>query len=185
MDNRIHLGTSNFIFDSMQFDLIPHTGAGAIHLGMTRQQVRLILGEPETASMKSIFNYGEFSIDVPAKDGYFGNELQIHFDNQDKTEYIEFSGRNAKQTEVFVYGIDVFKTPAPVLIKKISEVSNAEYDSEDDEIPYSYIFPEIDLSVWRQVIPDCDEQRQEVPESDQGKYFWTIGIGSKGYYSKV
>jgi hypothetical protein len=27
-----------------------------------------------------------------------------------------------------------------------------------------------------------DELTEKISESDEGKYFWTIGIGIKGYY---
>ena len=168
----------------MKFDLIPHLGAGRIKLGMTRQEIRSILGEPDYSSEKSISDYGEFSIPVPAKDGFFENELQISFDSDFKAEFIEFSGVGAEHTEVYLNGIDVFKTPAPKLIKEITKSTNSEFNRENDEIPYSYIFPSIDLAVWRQVIPELDEEKEEIPDYDEGKYFWTIGIGTKGYYKE-
>jgi hypothetical protein len=53
----------------MRFDLEPHIGAGKIKLGMTRDETRTILGEPEYSSEKSVIDYGDFSMPVPAKDG--------------------------------------------------------------------------------------------------------------------
>lgn len=168
----------------MRFDLIPHTGASNVNLGMTRAEIRSILGEPEYSSEKSIMEYGEFSMPVPAKDGYFGNELQITFDDDNKANFIEFSGKDAAHTEVYLNEIDIFKTPAPRLIKEITESTKAKVDEEEEEIPYSYVFPSIDLAIWRQVIPEMDEEHEEIPDFDEGKYFWTIGIGIKGYYKK-
>jgi hypothetical protein len=80
-------------------------------------------------------------------------------------------------------GVEIFKTPAPILIEKISNSTNSEFNKAGKEIPYSYVFPSIDLAVWRQVIPEKDEQTEQISESDEGKYFWTIGIGVKGYYN--
>lgn len=168
----------------MKFDLKPHIGAGRIKLEMTRQDIRSILGEPEYSAEKSIMDYGDFSIPVPAKDGFFENELQVTFDADGKAEFIEFSGKDAEHTEVYLNGIEVFKISAPKLIDEIIKLTNGEFDKENDEIPYSYVFPSIDLAVWRQVIPELDEENEEIPDFDEGKYFWTIGLGIKGYYRK-
>ena len=168
----------------MRFDLEPHIGAGVIKLGMTRAETRTVLGKPEYASDKSMMEYGDFTMPVSAKDAYFNNELQITFDDDNKADFIEFSGKDSEFIDVYLKGIKVFETPARQLVKEISNSTNAEFDEEEEEIPYSYVFPSIDLAVWRQVIPEQDEQNEEIPESDEGKYFWTIGIGIKGYYKK-
>lgn len=168
----------------MRFDLEPHIGAGEIKLGMTREETRTILGKPEYSSDKSMMKYGDFSMPVPAKDGYFKNELQITFDDNNKVDFIEFSGKDSEFTDVYLKDIEIFKTPAQQLIRDISNSTNSDFEEEEEEIPYSYVFPAIDLAVWRQVIPKQDEQIEEIPESDEGKYFWTIGIGIKGYYKK-
>lgn len=168
----------------MRFDLKPHIGAGNLNLGMTRGEIRLLLGEPEYSSEKSIMDYGDFSIPVPAKYGYFENELQITFDDDNKADFIEFYGKDAEHTKVYLNGIDVFKISAIKLLKEISTSTSSKFDDEDDEIPYSYVFRSIDLAVWRQVVPEQDEEKGEVPDTDEGKYFWTIGIGMKGYYKK-
>lgn len=168
----------------MRFDLQPHIGAGDIKLGMTRAATRNILGIPEYSSKKSIMDYGDISIPVPAKDGYFHNGLQITFDDNNTADFIEFYGRNAPSIEVYLRDVEIFKTPAQELIRKIFSATGAEYDSADNEIPYSYVFPSIDLAIWRQVIPDQDELSEAIPHTDEGKYFWTIGIGVKGYYQK-
>jgi hypothetical protein len=167
-----------------RFDLIPHTGANDIKLGMSREEVRKILGKPEYSAEKSTFEFQEISIPTPAKDGYFNNELQITFDDNGNADFIEFSGRGAGHVRVFLNGLDVFHTPAPDLIMAISRLTESGFDKEEEEIPYSYIFPDIDLGLWRQVLPQLDENENSIPEADDGKYFWTIGIGIQGYYQK-
>ena len=166
----------------MRFDLEPHIGASDLKLGMTREETRALFGKPEYSSEKSVLDYGEFSIPMPAKDGYFKNELQITFDEDNKADLIEFSGKDSEFVSVFIRNIEVFRTPAKVLIQNIADLTNSQFDPGSDEIPYSYVFPSIDLAVWRQIIPEQDEQMEEIPETDEGKYFWTIGIGIKGYY---
>lgn len=171
-------------FDMVRFNLIPHVGAGVIKLGMARNEVRAVLGTPEFSSEKSTLDYGDIAISASAKDGYYKNELQIFFDDNNKVNFIEFSGRGARHTSVYLYEVEVFNLPATKLIQKITESTNAKFDEEEKEIPYSYVFPEIDLAVWRQVIPELDEETNDIPDTDDGKYFWTIGIGVKGYYGK-
>lgn len=170
------------LFDKVRFDLIPHIGAGDIKLGMTRNEIRSILGTPDYSSENSKLDYGDITIPVPAKDGYYGNELQIAFDANNRANFLEFTGRGAKHTQVYLNGIDVFKVPAPKLIQEIKASTNVNFDKEEKEIPYSYVFPEIDLALWRQVTPQSDEEIEDIPDSDDGKYFWTIAIGIKGYY---
>jgi hypothetical protein len=168
----------------MRFELIPHIGVNDIKLGMSRKEIVRILGEPEYSTEKSKLEFEDIIIPIPAKDGYFKNELQITFDDGGRADFIEFSGRAAKHTTVFFQGLNVFRTPAPELIRAIAEITKTEFDKDEEEIPYSYVFRAIDLAVWRQVIPQEDENKNMISQSDDGKYFWTIGIGVKGYYEK-
>ena len=168
----------------MRFDLIPHVGASIIKLGMSREEIRSTLGKPEHSTEKSVFQFEEVAIQRPAMDGYFNSELQITFDDRGMADFIEFSGRGAKHTKVFLSGVDVFHTPAPDLIRTISAITKTEFDKDEEEMPYTYVFPDVDLGVWRQVVADQYEDENQIPESDDGKYFWTIGIGVKGYYKK-
>lgn len=166
----------------MRFDLEPHIGASNLKFGMTRENIIEILGIPEYSSEKSLMDYGDFSIDLPAKDGFYKNELQVTYDDNNLVDFIEFYGRSAELIEVFIQNINVFKTPVPLLIDKIIAITNSDFDKGNTEIPYSYTFPSLDLAVWRQVIPRQNERTVEIPESDEGKYFWSIGIGKKDYY---
>jgi hypothetical protein len=168
----------------MNFEIRPHVGTNNIKFGMTRGEVQEILGSPESSKEKSIFKFQNIVIPEPAKDGYFKNSLQISYDDNEQVEYIEFSGRGDEYIEVFLNDIEIFKTPAKELLNQILEITECDYDKQDIEVPYSFVYRNIDLSLWRQVIPDVNENTEEVPESDEGKYFWTVGIGIKGYHKK-
>ena len=63
---------------------------------------------------------------------------------------------------------DPFEMPADELVAFITRL--AAFDSSDFELGYSYIFPNLELSVWR-------------PDKEQ-PYFSTIGIGCRGYYKQ-
>jgi hypothetical protein len=166
----------------MRFDLIPHVGTNGLTFGMTREAVRNLLGAPFSAQEKSVFNSHGFSIPTPARDGYFENELQVHYDDDHRTNFIELYGRGAKHVSVFLDGLDLFAIPAHALLLEIIKNRSVRFDENDAEIPYCYTFPDIDLAFWRQVSPEVNEETEAVPEGDDGKYFWTVAIGAKGYY---
>jgi hypothetical protein len=71
-------------------------------------------------------------------------------------------------------GHDVFETKAQDLVNFISQ--EAPYDPDDPEIGFSYVFPILELALWRPVKPEDEDD----PE---GQYFSTIGIGCQGYLS--
>ncbi len=69
--------------------------------------------------------------------------------------------------------IDIFVTPADDVVARIAR--DTAFDPNEPEIPYSYVFPELQLSLWRPVIPESDTDAE-------GRHFSTIGIGRRGYY---
>ena len=71
-------------------------------------------------------------------------------------------------------GTDVFAQPAARLVELVAQ--DGPYDPDDPELGYSYIFPHLELALWRPVLPEGEED----PE---GRYFSTIGVGRPGYFS--
>ena len=51
---------------------------------------------------------------------------------------------------------------------------HALFDASGPELGYSYVFPALDLSVWRPIVP-------ERPEDPEGISFESIGIGESVY----
>ncbi|MGV7197861.1 hypothetical protein [Xanthomonas euvesicatoria] len=84
-------------------------------------------------------------------------------------EFIELSANCG--FEVLCLGQRVFSTPASRLVEKFLAVTP--FDPFDKELGYSYVFPELELALWR---PDMEEP--------QGEYFSTVGIGCVGYFSR-
>lgn len=70
-------------------------------------------------------------------------------------------------------GIDVFLTPADEVVSRISR--DAPFDPEHPEPGHTYIFPRLDLSLWRPTRPGT-------AEGEAGRGFSTIGVGIPGYY---
>lgn len=138
-------------------DIIPLKSAGHVKLGMTRSEVFQTIGKPTR--------------NLQQKDAYQTNDVffSLYYDQNDKLEYIEYSGLgNAK---ILFNGIDIFKTPATDLIDQIVKQTGYQFDPNEKEIPYCYVFPELELSFWRPVVPENEHD-------EDGKYFMTVGIGA-------
>ena len=137
----------------------PLIGVGPIKLGMPRDEVRRVMEQPPTS--------------LPKRDAFYGSSFQVFYaGDQSTVEYIELSRES--QVRALYRDLDVFATLADKVIAFIS--CDSAYDPSRRESGYSYIFPDLQLSVWRPVLPQ-DDQR--------GRFFSTIGIGRKGYYDVV
>jgi len=117
----------------------PHIGISKIKLGMNKIEVNQLLGDPIS---------NEENIDY-----YFNNFLQISYDDKKEVEFIEVF--SSIDFEVKYSGINIFSSTAKEVIEKICELE--QYDEDDPELGYSYIFKNIDLSLYRSVLPENDE----------------------------
>ncbi len=148
------------------YDVVPHRGVGPVLLGMSCQESRAAMGMQPHVYRRNIFATED-------TDSYLGNAFQVDFDREERVEFIELS---PGWPAIAVYrGISVFETPADQLVALISQ--EAGYDRSDPELGYSYVFPELELAVWRPVLPEDDDD----PE---GRYFATIAVGRRGYFSQ-
>jgi hypothetical protein len=150
--------------DLVEYEVVPHEGIGPIVFGMSREQSRAAMGTtPET--------FRKSGHDATETDAYHHSAFQVFFD-KDIVEYIELS---ADESVTATYkGRNVFETKAQELVDLVSR--EAPYDPEDPELGYSYIFPKLELALWRPLKPESEDD----PE---GRYFSTIGIGRQGYFS--
>jgi hypothetical protein len=146
------------------FDLVPHVGAGKVHLGMSRSEVRRLLGAP-------VMSYQKVP-DAVLTDRYFA-DLQVAYDRQDRAEYIELNGPG--DVDAVFHGRSLLFLPADEVLDWMKRF--AEYDPDDPEPGYSYVYPDLDMSVWRPVLP-------ENPEDDDGRFFQSVGIARTGYFAK-
>jgi len=151
----------------MQFDIKQLVGIGPVRLGMSCEEVRKAMGV-----VPNVFRKSQKS--QQTTDAFHNNGFQVFYTGEHPTvEYIELS-RDC-EFSVFIDGIDVFSTPANELIMKLTQKSN--FDQNDPELGYSYVFPEWELALWRPVVPENDND-------NDGRYFSTIGIGIRGYFSE-
>ncbi len=143
------------------FAVQPLVGIGPVLLGSPRDVVLAALG-PCASYRKS--SSCQFPTDV-----WFGGGLQVFYGGVAPTvEYIELSSHAG--VSAILLGHDVFATPASSLVSLVQE--HARVDDSDAEQGFSYVFPSLELSLWRPVASE--------PE---GHFFSTIGVGTRGYYS--
>jgi len=144
------------------YDVDPLIGIGPVRLGMTRDEVLAAMGEQPRTFRKTPLSTHE-------ADAFRGASFQVFYSGDTpRVEYIELSRR--AQMKPRYRGISVFETPAEQLVELISR--DAPYDAARREIPDSYIFPTLELSLWR-----------PHGEGEAGRFFSTVGIGDRGYYS--
>lgn len=110
---------------------------------MSREEVRMVMGvEPK------LFRKSQNS--KQATDAFHNNGFQVFYTSEQPTvEYIELS--RECDFAAFIDGIDVFSMPANELIMKLTQKSN--FDQNDPELGYSYVFHEWELALWRPVVP--------------------------------
>ena len=145
-----------------EFVLDPLVGIGPIRLGASRESVLAALGKPASSFNKLP------DLRYPT-DAWFENRLQVFYDGTQPTvAFIELSGGG--DVEALLFGLPVFATVVPVLVHEVG--CRARLNETDPELGYSYIFPTLELALWR---PDNDDKK--------APYFSTVGAGLSGYFA--
>ena len=144
----------------ISYEVIPLERIGPVHLGMSRDTVQSVLGECRS--------FLKTPASVHPTDAWYNGNFQVYYGgSQAVVECIEVS--NNLEFLVSYMAIPVFDTPALGLVERIEQISRA--DQLDPEFGCSYIFPALELSLWRPTIEDY--------------VFSTIGIGQLGYFSSA
>lgn len=144
----------------MNFEINPKIGIGPVKLGMSRDEIKSILGEQSYSGSNGESDY------------YYENSLQVEFtDNLASFIGASYSG----EYSVTYRGANVFNTEASKLFRliAINESETHEYD------PSEYVFPEQILTLW-----DADEQ-YDYTESEKRVIWAQIGAGSQTYLDAI
>ncbi|MDP2538122.1 hypothetical protein [Alteromonas stellipolaris] len=147
---------SLMLYAMEKLELMPLLGFGQIKLGVQRSDIHKLLGSPND------FNENT--------DYYSESSIQIHYSDNTVVDYIEI----ASDQNVVWDGISIFSTPVVDLVKELSE--KTKQSTNESEPGYTFTYPEYELSFWRPLQPDEEEP-------DEGKYFESVGLGCKGYFS--
>lgn len=141
-------------------EVVPGLGVPPLLLGMCDDEVKRTLGNPADESP-----YVWYS---------FGSCLMINLEDG-RVSYIELNWCDA-HFDVRYQGVSVFHTYADELVRIIS---GALPEKED----YTFEDIELELGLWRPVVPsDCDPEDPD-DEYRKGAYWQTIGVGRGGFFS--
>lgn len=141
------------------FEIKPKIGVGPIRIGMTRAEVREHLGQPEA--------------DDDKREWYL-EDMAINFDPSGKVTFIELAeSENYKAT---LNGKCLHDLDADEAVSHVQKI--APYDENDPEFGYTYLFPDLQISLWRPVIPDSEQD----PNDSTGRRFEAVGVGGDGYF---
>ena len=134
---------------AVSYDVIAKTSVGPIRFGMSPEEVHAAMGDmPERLFRRSKSERYE-------TEGYHQNTVQIHYDGDSPSvNFVELAGAG-EMVAVFC-GIPVFQTKVDHLISLLSEYDD--YDQSAPEPEYMYIYRNLDISLWRPVVPENDER---------------------------
>lgn len=147
-----------------EFTIEPLVGVGPITFGMTRNEAKAALAR--MGQRKAVARSRN-------TDCYFRNAFQVSYDRDDRVEFIETAQSTAFQ--VLFHGKTLHDLPAEEAVQFVSQF--AKYDRKRPEQGYTYVFPNLQLSLWRAVLPSADG------DDSAGRHFEAIGIGKKGYFN--
>lgn len=125
------------------FEVVPKVRLGPLRLGMTREDVRAILGVPEYSEAA----YEQHGISFRDKDCYFDSCIQIRYDESHRVEDIQASAHPS--FTVRIAGVSVLEVPPPDAASPFEALGPL--NREDREFPSVYAFPSIGISFWRAV----------------------------------
>jgi hypothetical protein len=102
-------------------------------------------------------------------DVYHGSAFRVDFDADDRVVFVELS--RVEPSVVALYrGADVFALTADEAVALVGR--DAPFDPSHPEHGYTYVFPALELALWRPVV-----------EEPEGRHFSTIAVGVPGYFS--
>jgi hypothetical protein len=143
----------------IDFDIEPHVGVGPIRFGMTRAEVRKVLGKPKSTNKE--------------RDGFLDG-FYVDFDEAGSVEFIEMA-KSQKFRGLF-HGTclhDLLADDAVALVSKFGK-----YDRNHPELGHSYIYVDLQMSLWRGVMPSPDQSTDD----PDGMFFEAVGAAAAGYF---
>lgn len=140
-------------------EVTPGVGVLPVLFAHSEEDVRRVLGEPQR--------------EVPGFWHYFDNCMQINFTNG-KVNFVELSWCDS-HFDVKYEGVSVFHTLADEVVRLISGA----YPVAE---PDTFIDLELDLGLWRPVLPSSRPPDAPYDEYRNGLYWLTIGLGHGDFY---
>ena len=149
-----------------RYTVVPHEGVAPVRLGMARAECRAVMPEAPRTFRKGPGDGGD-------TDAFHSSAFQVFYDAEDRVEYIELS--RGSEVDPQLDGVSVLEVAADEAVAHVRRL--AEFDADDPEVGYSYVFPDLDVAFWRPVIPESDDD-------PDGRTFSTVGVGIHGYHAR-
>lgn len=140
----------------LNFEIIPHEGVGPVKFGMKAHEVEAVMGKPE---------------DIQDNRHYYLSGFMVDFNTSGKVEFIELA--DSPKFQAKYHGRNLHKLKSDEALNYVSQFDT--FDTDDPELGYSYIFKNLQLSLWRGTLPE-DEFDED------GAYFEAVGIASDNYF---
>ena len=140
-----------------------------IKLGISREQVWEILGEPEKKQKR--------------QDSYNDAVLQVGYDRSGIVNFIEVY--EDKDSEVLLLGANVFQTKKKDLDQIISQNLQVELNVDTIEFPETYLYSACSLTLWSDSDPSQFSEEEKLSYPDDyllSHYFKAIAVACKGYF---
>jgi hypothetical protein len=141
-------------------EIQPTVGVGPIRFGMSRAEVRELIGPHDGDSDEDREWYLE--------------DLAIEFDSSGKVAFIEIA--ESENFRAVLNGECLHELDADSAIAHVKK--SAAYDPNAPEPGYTYVFPALQLSLWRPVVPDASQDADD----PTGRAFEAVGVGRTGYF---
>jgi hypothetical protein len=148
------------------YEIMPKVGIGPVRLGALRNEVHAVMGSAPHRFMKTPQS-------KHPTEAWHNRAFHVYYCGPAATvEFIEVA-----QSDEFVAlykGVDVHRTKADELVAYVAR--DTPFDRSDRELGYAYVFPAIELSLWRAVMPKS-------ADDPDGQFFEAVGLGIRGYFS--
>lgn len=137
-------------------EIEPNVGVGPIKLGMSKAEVIDLFGKPEYENNERSAYMAGFMVD---------------FDESNHVEFIELASSDL--FAALYKGKNLHNLTASEAVEHVSKFDS--YDKNDPELGYSYVFKNLQLSLWRGTLPGNEQD-------EDGKYFESVAIGVSNYF---
>ncbi|MCG7586873.1 hypothetical protein [Photobacterium sp. OFAV2-7] len=146
-----------------EVEIIPLCGAGKIQLGMSKGEIREAIG----STPDNIPSHTNSGIEFQECDYFLENAIQVSYSKD--TGLVDWIGFNDNiPLKLLFHGNDLFSLEVNEVLAHIKKYGKL--DENDPEIGYSYRFPELGISFWRESI--TEELVQELTEADEADKEW-------------
>ncbi len=144
---------------SVEYVIEPLEGAGPLKLGMSRDAVREVLTDaPRDEASDDDDESGE---------SYYDGALRVSYDAEDRVSSLELSAGG--EIKVLYRDIDLFDVPTKKAVAALEK--DGPYDPDAPEMPFTFVFPALELSLER-------------PDEADDSSFERLVMGGEGFYSQ-